>query len=141
MFSFHITTMIIILTPYIINILRSRDFNIFCNSLKNPNPDLSSTFKYSKKYSSIFILLFDLFSHRIIKVICSWWFTSGVQSRITKKMFCFFNDFYDRTSNTRPKKIWLILNFMPNIIIMNLTITNASNTILRYQIKFGNHFN
>jgi hypothetical protein len=49
-FTLHIRTIIIALSPHIINI-KNKKANALFNSLKRPNPDVSSTFKNSRNNS------------------------------------------------------------------------------------------
>lgn len=65
---------------------KSREHNASTDTLKSPNPHVSSTFKKSKKNPSTLGMLLDMLTQRtIIRVICSSWFTPRVQSKITKK--------------------------------------------------------
>jgi hypothetical protein len=65
---------------------KSREHNASTDTLKSPNPHVSSTFKKSKKNPSTLGMLLDLLTQRtIIRVICSSWFTPRVQSKLTKK--------------------------------------------------------
>src|SRR6266498_3458852 len=64
---------------------KSKEPNVSINTLKSPNPEVSSTFKNSRKNPSTLGMLLGILTQRTIRVICSSWLTSRVQSKIIKK--------------------------------------------------------
>jgi len=57
-----------------------------------------------------------------------------------RKILGLFNNLDDRICNiTSHKRNQLILNFVAEIMIMNIIILNMSEMVLHYQVKFSDH--
>ena len=62
-------------------------FNTQVSSSKRFFLVVSLIYKNSKKYSFVLTGQLKVSTHLKIRVICSWWLTSGVQSRMIEKYF------------------------------------------------------